>query len=544
MLIFFFQTLKSQVVINEIFPAPKAEQTEWIEIYNPNETDFVLNQFYLTNRNSSVYNDLLIRIPANSFIILTRDSALLGEIATCAVYEVKLPVLHNDWDIVTIRNYDSLIIDSVFYRFSSSWSGNSLERIDWSVPAYENSNWAKCPLNDGHTICRSNYNALPEFSFSWNSVFVYGTLRLTIRNNGRQALNNFTYKIKLVLKLQYDEQFEILIDSSVVQIPKNDSSKIEKDLTEVLKDFEFEFVNKLNLTFEYDSIGIRITKTGSLTLNIPKFFSGILINEFMYEAETGCAEFVELYNNTSDTILLKGWKISNHSTGVKRNFIEIYDTNSKIPPKGYFVVIWDSMFFNCFEDLLHSPFIYCSPENFSLKNTGDNIKVFDLIGILQDSLSYSPKWHKYNVNRTRNRSLEKILPSLISNEEENWLSCIDPRGSTPTLPNSVQIQVSEEDIELKLIPNPFSPNKNRLSIFYTLPFKQSRLSVKIFTIDGVEIREILSNELVPAEGEIFWDGLDANKNLVSLGGYVLYLEAIDSQSGKVKVRKEIIGVGY
>lgn len=538
------QPLNAQVVINEIFPAPKSEQVEWIELFNPHERDFVLDKFYITNRNYSEYNDFLIRIPSNSYVIFTRDSVLLSNIGRCTIYQVKLPVLHNDWDILTIRNSDSIIIDSITYKFSSSWAGNSIERIDWSIPAFENTNWAKCTLPIGHTLCQSNSNALPEISFSWNSIFVNGNLQLTIRNNGRQPLQNFVYKIKLLLQLRGSEHLEILIDSSLVQIPKNDSIINENSLVEILHNFEFEFLKKLDFTFEYDSIGLKAIKTDSVILNIPKFFSGLLISEFMYEAEVGCAEFIELYNNTNDTILLNGWKIANRSFGAKENFLQISDKNCEIPPKNYFVVIWDSMFFNCFEDLMYSPLIFCNPKNFSLKNSGDEIRIYDLIGMLQDSLSYNPKWHKFNVKNTRNRSLEKILPSLISSNEENWLSSVDPRGSTPTLPNSVQIQSPEESIILKLIPNPFSPNKKSLSIIFSLPFKQSRLSAKIFSIDGVEIREILVNELVPPEGEILWDGLDANKNFVPPGGYVLYFEAVDTQSGMMKVKKEIVGVGY
>lgn len=538
------QTLNSQVVINEIFPAPKSGQVEWIELYNPHERAFVLDKFYVTNRNSSEYNDFLILIPSNSYIIFTRDSALLSNVGRCAIYQVKLPVLHNDWDILTIRNSDSIIVDSVSYKFSSSWVGNSIERIDWSAPTFENTNWAKCTLPIGHTICQSNSSALPEFSFSWHYIFVNGNLQLTIRNNGRQSLQNFVYKINLLLQLQSGEQLEILIDSTLLQVHKNDSFKIEKSIVEILHKFEFEFVKKLHFTFEYDSIGLRPISSDSAILNIPKFFSGLLINEFMYEAEVGCGEFVELYNNTNDTIFLKGWKIANRSTRTKENFIEISDINSKIPPKNYFVVIWDSTFFICFEDLTYSPLIFYSPKNFSLKNSGDEIRIYDSMGILQDSLSYNPKWHKFNVKKTKNRSLEKILPSLASSNEENWLTSVDPRGSTPTLPNSIQIESSEENIKLKLISNPFSPSKKSLSIIFSLPFRQSKLTAKIFSIDGVEIREILANELVPPEGEIFWDGLDANKNLVPPGGYVLYVEAIDTQSGMVKVRKEIIGVGY
>lgn len=540
-----FQTLNAQIVINEIFPAPKSGQVEWIELFNPNGSDFVLEKFYITNRNSSEFIDFFVRIPSNAYVIFTRDSALLSNIGSCLIYQVKLPFLHNDWDILTIRNSDSTtVVDSVSYKFSSSWAGSSIERLDWSVPAFENTNWAKCNLPAGHTICQPNFNALPEISFSWSSIFVNGNLLFTIRNRGRQTLQNFVYKIKLSIQLQSGELLEIVIDSASVQIPKNDYLKLEKSLTDVLHNYEFEFVRRLDFIFEYDSMETKTIKTDSVILNIPKFFSGLLINEFMYEAEAGCGEFIELYNNTNDIIFLKGWKIANRSIGGKENFIEISDINSKILPKNYFVVIWDSIFFNCFEELTNSSLIFCSSKNFSLKNSGDEIRIYDLIGMLQDSLVYTPKWHKYNVKNTRNRSLEKILPSLTSGNEENWLSCVAPRGSTPTLPNSVQIQSSEGNIELKLIPNPFSPNKRSLTIIFSLPFKQSRVSAKIFSIDGLEIREILVNELVPSEGEILWDGLDANKNLVPQGGYVLYFEAVDTQSGTTKVKKEIIGVGY
>lgn len=542
--LFYCFSLYSQIVINEIFPAPRSGQTEWIEIYNPSNEDVVLERFYITNRNSTYFNNLRILIPANSFVVLTGDTSLLQKDLICSIFEVKMPVLHNDNDIITIRNSDSLLIDSVSYEFLSSWSGNSIERINWGIPAFGKTNWAKCTAPEGNSICRKNYSALPDFHFNWEVTFDNGILRLSLSNRGRLSIQNFSYKVILLYKNDIAERSDVVVDSATVDIPKNSSIVIEKSISILLLNINYSLIEKMDLIFQYDSIGEKTTRTETIRLNVPKMFSGILINEFMYEAEKGCAEFIEFFNNSSDTILLTGWKISNRPTGSREFMILINSPNIQILPRDYFVVIWDSMFFNCFEDLLNSDRIYYSSEKFALKNEGDEIKVYDLMGILQDSLSYTPKWHKYNVKSIRNRSLEKIFPNIISYNEQNWFTCVDQRGSTPTKANSIKLVQSNNEIQCKISPNPFSPRETNAIIVFTLPFKQSRLTAKIFDLDGIEIRGIINNELFPSEGEIIWDGMDGNKNYVAQGGYVLYLEAVDIQTGEVSIYKHVVGVGY
>lgn len=542
-LLFSFHNIFSQIVINEIFPAPQSNQTEWLEIFNPNIGDYFLNKFYITNKNSTSFANLSLIIPSKSFVILASDTSLLPEKNPCTAYQVKLPVLHNDNDVITLRNSDSLLIDSVSYEFPQSWRGYSIERIDWSSIAFGKTNWAKCSKPEGHSICAPNSNALQDFLLVINVSFKNGWIHLLFKNKGRLAIQNLYYRTSLVLKSENDK-YETFIDSGRVYIRKSDSLLVEKELYNFLKNTEYDLIEQINFYLDYDSIDVKKAKFISMKLNIPKMFSGLLINEFLYEPEKGCAEFIEIYNNTNDTIFLNGWKFSNHSLDENNTQVVIEDQNCKILPRNFFVVIWDSMFFNCFDDLLNSFQIYYSLRKLSLKNKGDNIRIYDSMEILQDSLSFSPKWHKYNVKSTRNRSLEKVLPNISSGDENNWFTSVDPRGSTPTQPNSIAPEKILEDIECKITPNPFSPKLTNASISLFLPFRQSRITAKIFTLEGVEVRELLTNELFPSKVEIYWDGLDANYNYVSPGAYVLWVEVVDLQSDKVKTAKKVIGVGY
>ncbi len=87
---------------------------------------------------------MIIFIPANDFIVLSRDSSILNFYNVGSeIIEFSLPALNNTGDAVVIKDSLGVIIDSL--SFLPSWGGNtggkSLERISTENSSVDPTNW-------------------------------------------------------------------------------------------------------------------------------------------------------------------------------------------------------------------------------------------------------------------------------------------------------------------------------------------------------------------------------------------------------------------
>ncbi|MCX7880219.1 MAG: lamin tail domain-containing protein [Ignavibacteria bacterium] len=537
--------LNSQIVINEIYPAPLTNEVEWVEIYNPTDSDYELTNFFIQNRTNTSFFPYFLNIPSKSFAILTSDTSKLIN-SPCLKIQLKLPTLHNDWGILVLRKSDSTVIDSIYYNFSWGKKGYSLERIDWDAPAVDKSNWIASSDTSGNTICKENSKVAPQTLLSSSFNIDNGQLKVVLKNNGKRPIE----KIELTAKISYyykNALFFKNIESKYINtIFSKDSITLSYGILDNFKEIDFEILDTLFFSISYEAELIRKNELHTFHLNIPHPFKGLLINEFLYDSHTGCGEFIEFVNLTNYSFDLKEWRIENN-TGKQRAVRFNGETkNYLIPPKSYFVVFWDSTFYNCFENLRGRDLFFFIPSSISLRNSGDVIKLFNKIGSLQDSLTYSPQWHRGRIKNTKQRSLEKAIENKESYIEENWFTCVADSGATPGSINSVSIEQSER-IYIQAEPTTFSPRSNFKSsskIQYRLPFRQANITVKIYDINGTLIRDLVNNGISASVGEIEWNGKDNSGVEVQAGGYIILIEAVDLITGNTVVGKQIIGVGW
>ena len=151
----------------------------------------------------------------------------------------------------------------------------------------------------------------------------------------------------------------------------------------------------------------------------------MLINEVMYAPSSGMPEWVEIVNNSSDTIPITGWKISD--AGATRSLLAPSQRN--ILPNSYFIVTTDTNSFKYF----YTTDAQLFQSNFSsLNNSGDAVVFYDNTGTMIDSLMYLSSW-----GGSTGRSLERIDTSLSSIISTNWRTSNSPSGATPGMINSI-----------------------------------------------------------------------------------------------------------
>ena len=179
-------------------------------------------------------------------------------------------------------------------------------------------------------------------------------------------------------------------------------------------------------------------------------------------------------------------------------------------------------------------------------NTGELILLKDVRGNVIDSVVYDSKWHNKNIASTKNKSLERINPSLNGNDVLNWSTCVVSLGGTPGMQNSIFAENLNQSASISLNPNPFSPDNDGFEDFtvinYNLSQATSQVRIKIFDSKGRLVRTLLNNQASGQSGSVIFDGLDDDNNPLRIGIYIVFLEAINDNSGVVETLKSVVVV--
>ena len=531
------------IVVNEIMYAPIGDIPEWIELYNNSNTTISLSQWKFSDNGStkaSIANPLA-SIAAHSYCIVAADSSFTNFFPNSApVFIAPFSALNNTTpDAIVVYDERGAIMDSVYYR--QSWgglNGNSLQRFDFFGTSSDSLNWRSALPSPGI----ENLSARKEIDVEIKNISTAKTtngirILATIFNQGRQAVNG------LSVKFYHDKNR----DSSAQQIELIDSSFISilnpLDSTTILYNWNIHIQGMQSIIVTVETPNdMRLTNNSRLIIAKNTFApQTLVINEIMYEPLSGKSEFVELFNRTTDTVDIAEWKLMDQlSSSGSRAIIPLAKFSTAVPPGGFMVVASDSSIYSQFPSLATKNVIVNS--SLSLNNSGEDLILTDLTNTQIDSVRYSPLWHLKN-HSSSGRSLERINPSIQSNDARNWSSSVAGAGSTPAAPNSIFTASVSNTSSLSLTPNPFSPDNDGfedfLSINYSLPVNSATIRVRIYDVTGRLIRRLAQNEPSPSTGSIIWNGMDDDGHRVRIGMYIILLEALDNFGGTAKTMKDV-----
>jgi hypothetical protein len=174
----------------------------------------------------------------------------------------------------------------------------------------------------------------------------------------------------------------------------------------------------------------------------------------------------------------------------------------------------------------------------SLSNDGELLKLYDVLNNIIDSVHYTPKWHNPNLADEKGYSLERINPTLNSNDPANWSSCANALGGTPGLQNSIYINNNlSSTSKVTITPNPFSPDGDGRDevtfINYKLNQPISQIRIKVYDVKGRIVRNLISNQISGSEGTVIFNGYGDDGQKLRVGIYIIYLEAVDARGGVV-----------
>jgi hypothetical protein len=277
--------------------------------------------------------------------------------------------------------------------------------------------------------------------------------------------------------------------------------------------------------------------------NVPDYERyDLVINEIMFDPDTDNSEFVEFLNLRGESLSVGGWRMEDENG----NTYKLSEIPLHIPDNSYFILAADSPIvfkYGLDESVLKT---IVGVSSLGLVNTGELILLKDVRGNVIDSVWYSDKWHNDNFGSTKNISLERINPNLGANDPSNWSSSADPIGATPGKQNSIYTVNLNQESNLSVAPNPFSPDNDGFEDFTIINYKltqaTSQVRIKIYDSKGRLVRTLTNNQASGQNGSVIFDGLGDDGEALRIGIYIIFLEAINEGTGVVETMKTVVVV--
>ena len=518
------------VIITEFMADPSPviglPEIEYIEIFNSSNKYFDLQDWKIGDATGDGTLDSKWLYPGE-YLILCSTSAI-NEFPKC-VGVTSFPSLNNSGDEIVLKFSNDLIIDKLEYN--DGWykndikkeGGYSLERINLNLPCSNVTNWIASISSIGGTPSKINSvndstvdlspplisyiqtsapNHLKIYfnegmdSTSLSKSFISTTPALVIKNKTIASL------FPMYLSLDFNENF---IGSQEYSIQLNSVADCSNNITN-LKD-----------RFVIAEQPIR---------------GDIVINEILFDPLTGGSDFIELYNNSSKWIDLKGVNLANYEKGVVSN-LKIISNNYNLKAGEYIVLTADSLFQQQNYDYSSSgKYLQQTLPNYNI-DSGTVYLTFE--ETILDKVAYTEDWQFKLLDATKGKSLERIDPNGISNSSLNWHTAAESIGfATPGKINSQKL-TSKATGDFSFISKTISPDndgfEDLLEIHYRLLQPDMVGSFSIYDNNGQLIQTVFKNNLLATEGIFTWDGITDSNLKASIGTYVGVFEAFDTKGG-------------
>lgn len=537
------------VVINELMPDPdpaiNLPNEEYVELKN--RTNFSINLKNWSFSSLTTTKKLPdVTIAPNGYIVLAGSGAentFYNNFGIPATEVPSFPSLLNSGTTITLRDTNNVVISSVSY--SSSWyndvnkadGGWSLEQIDANNPCGGQSNWHASTNPNGGTpaypnsVAASNTDATSP-TLDRVLVITADTIALLFT----EPLDSIT--LSKPLNYTFDNG---LTAPSFVKAVAPEFKKVILKLSSPIQLGIIYTVNVLNgIT---DCVGNPLIN-GSLPFALPEApaANDVIINEVLFDPNTGGVDFVELYNRSNKTINLKDLRIGSMDTltSTLKDTEIITDDGYLLFPESYLVISENGA-------AVKQQYLTTNPKGFldvldlpSMNTDDDVVTLSDANFNVIDNFKYTSKMHFPLLVNTKGVSLERIDFNRPTDDKTNWNSASESVGfATPAYRNSQYLQA--DGGSGVSISNPlFSPDNDGyndvLNISYKLDEAGKAANIFIYDSKGRQVRHLVKNEQLATDGVISWNGINDDNEKAPIGIYIVYVELFNF-SGKINKYK-------
>lgn len=271
----------------------------------------------------------------------------------------------------------------------------------------------------------------------------------------------------------------------------------------------------------------------------------IIINEILFNPNTGGSDFVEIYNNSDKFIDISDLFISNTQRTIGRD--KDIETSHILRPEEYAVLTPDREFILNNYTVQDPDVLFENPLP-GYNDADGNVSLFTILGldtIMVDSFDYEEGFHYPLLDDKEGISLERISFDSPTQGKSNWHSASTViGGATPTFQNS-QLRPSNPADGIFTIADPvFSPNedgfKDFLLIDYSLETQGYLATINIYDAKGRLVRKLFQNELLGLEGTLKWDGLTDEGRKTRIGIYVILAEIFSPEKEVMEFKQTCV----
>lgn len=479
-----------EIVVNEIMFQPVSGEPEWFEIYNSGTDSVNLRDWQFAD--SRINSKALLSpddfwLTPEGFAVVAANNSLaenFPETEHLLITPGSFPGLNNNGDAVVLWDALGRQIDSVFYR--PEWGGDtgiSLERKSPTASGNLPESWGSSQAEAGATPGTRNSWLPPvyDLAIEWLRVTPARmvapaeiTLEVQIKNTGENPVSGF--ELFLFEDLNENQQFDA---SESIQPAFSGGTLAPGAAANFSAPLE---IQTSGIHFPGAFLVAETDLRVSNNLLIQSFCAGfppksLVINEVMYKAAKGQAEWIEFLNPGSEAVSVRDWSLTDSEF---QHQVTLTDSNFQIEPGQFFIIANDAVFLQQF------PSISCPVLILSdlpvLNNDADEVVLMDCAEFTVDSLRYNTAWAPET-----GVSLERVFWRWHSTDYATWKPSEDPVGATPGAPNSVVA------LDFDLVLNTIQVTNALLH-----PGDSIRVELKI---------ENRGKEMVPAFGVNFYNNL-------------------------------------
>lgn len=266
----------------------------------------------------------------------------------------------------------------------------------------------------------------------------------------------------------------------------------------------------------------------------------VIINEVMYRPHHGGSEWIELLNAGCSSYNLGRCRIQDASGNPR-----LIGEDDLLIGAGEYVVLAQ------FPDILAG-----DGDVYGFEVTGvhggwpilndrdsgpgaETVKIFDAEGVLIEKVTYRDMLYE-----ERGRSIERFSETSCSAVPGGiWHRCALKEGSTPGRENSVRSEGWNDGGIITISPNPFCPAVDRYAIVSgSLLDGENEFLVRIFDMDGFEVRVLYGESGGARVFSCRWDGRDSDGSFIATGLYICVIEFVRSGGGVCRRERHCIAV--
>ncbi len=428
--------LEGDVVVNEIMADPSPvvglPEVEYIEIFNKSSTVFYTQNWKLKNEGVTLYNFPAVVLLPNTYHILCKS----GDSATLAAYGKVIPFVtfpsfdNTGGDSVVIIDQNNQRIDAFFY--DETWyadasrddGGYSIEQINPFAVCNNKRNWKASTDNDGGTpgIQNSVYdNTQDNIPPSIAKVNIINNNAISVLFDEpldmvALQLTNYTINNGIaILGTSFDNADKSAV---IITVSTLDTNTVYTLTAKNVPDCSGN-ISATPLTIAF-AIG-----------NIPAF-NELIITEFLANPVPPVglpqAEYIELYNNSTKVLNLKGCVVEDGTSSSAA-----LDEHILLP--GEYVIVYNKNNEAYFTSLAKKIAVSNFP---SINNDEEILSLYNVNDDLVFNIEFRAEWYGSATKANGGWALEMIDTDYPCVGSSNWTASVNSSGGTPASVNSVE----------------------------------------------------------------------------------------------------------